>query len=64
MRDLLRRGDIFKVLQDYRTGLSKEYSSHPNDLSLKHRLDTITDIEHRIRILARGGLTLIKGGID
>ena len=62
--DLLRRGDVMHVIDEYRQSILRELDLTPKDLALHHRLAAVRDIEHRLMILERGGLVLIQGGLS
>lgn len=62
MRDLLKRSDVVNVLNEYRQSLLKDLEITPADLAIHHRLAALTNIEHRVRVLAQGGLRIIDGG--
>jgi hypothetical protein len=59
MRDLLRRGDVMSVIDDYRRELERSLRDHPRDLAIHHRLGALKDLENRIKLLSRGGLRVI-----
>jgi hypothetical protein len=62
MRDLLQRAEVIKVITEYRQSLLNELDITPADLAIHHQLTAIRNIEHRVRILACGGLKVIEGG--
>jgi hypothetical protein len=64
MRDLLRRSDVLEVLGDYRRKIERDLIDHPRDLALHHRLSAAREMENRIKLLSRGGLRVIEGGLD
>lgn len=61
-RDLLQRREVIKVLNEYRDSLLKDLETTPADLAIHHQLTAVKNIEHRIQIMALGGLRVIQGG--
>jgi len=59
MRDLLRRGDVMSVIEDFRRELERSLEDHPRDLAIHHRIGALKDVENRIKLLSRGGLRVI-----
>lgn len=62
MRDLLRRGDVIRMIEDYRNEISVEIRRNPRDLAWHYRLTALEDIERRLRLLSANGLRVIQGG--
>lgn len=61
-RDLLQRREVINVLNEYRQSLLKDLEETPADLAIHHQISAVKHIEHRIQIMAQGGLTIITGG--
>jgi len=52
-----------EVLANYRRQIEQDLVDHPRDLALHHRIAAVRDMENRIKLLSRGGLRVIEGGM-